>query len=320
MPNPVYVLITAAKNEQDYIERTLQSVINQTIRPAKWVIVNDGSTDDTEKIVRAFAEKHAFIQLINRQSDGMRDFGSKVVSIMTGYEQLKNETFDYIGNIDADVSFEKTYYESMLGKFRENAKLGIVGGVRFDLDGDRFVPVKCAQNSVGGPFQFFRRACFEEVGGYIPVRYGGEDSVIEITARMKGWEVRSFPDYRIRHHRMTSSRTASNRIQQKWKEGLRVYLVGYCPVYFTFKVMRTIYSTRRFIDVFILLGFYSGFLRPLKRPVTKEFIQYLRKENKSRLKSILKSGNDPLSHRLGDLNTHSEIESTSREAERKQVE
>ena len=293
-----YVLITAAKNEQDYIEKTLDAVVKQTIHPIAWVIVSDGSTDLTEEIVQRYAEKYSFVKLVTRLEGKERDFGSKVRSMMLAWEHLKDLDFNCIGNIDADISLPENYYESMMLRFDKNLKLGITGGIRFDYDGEKFIPVQCAKNSVGGPFQFFRRACFEDVGGYIPIRYGGEDSIIEITARMKGWDVESVADFHVCHYRMTSSRTASNRIVQKWREGLRVYLVGYHPLFFTVKGLKMILKPRGFINIFILLGFYSGFIRLVKRPVTPAFIRYLRKENLSRLKAILKSGSDPLSHQF----------------------
>ena len=293
-----YVLITAAKNEQDYIEKTLDAVVKQTVHPISWVIVNDGSTDRTEELVKQYAKKYPFIRLITRSVTMERDFDSKVRSMMLAWDHTKDLDFDYIGNIDADISVPENYYESMIPRFIRNPKLGITGGVRFDYNGKNFLPVQCAKNSVGGPFQFFRRQCFEDVGGYIPVRYGGEDSIIEITARMKGWEVESVADFHVQQHRMTSSRTASNRIAQKWREGLRVYLVGYHPLFFTVKGLKMILKPHGLINIFILLGFYSGFVRLMERPVTPAFIRYLRKENLSRLKAILKSGSDPLSHQF----------------------
>jgi len=156
-----YVLITAAKNEQDYIEKTIQSVLHQTILPHKWIIVSDGSTDNTDSIVKKYMEKHDFIKLITRTGNENRNFGSKAMSVTTAYEHIKNIDFDFVGNVDADISFDSNYYENMLFKFKGNPKLGIVGGTRYDQHPHRFEKVKCAKNSVGGPF-LLRLTLFEQ--------------------------------------------------------------------------------------------------------------------------------------------------------------
>ncbi len=126
--DPAYVLITAARNEADYIEHTLKSVVKQTILPKKWSIVSDGSTDRTDEIVKRYEAKYDFIQLLRREPDGGRDFGSKVYAIRAGLEQLTGIEFDFIGNLDADISFESDYYESIFSIFMKYPKLGIAGG------------------------------------------------------------------------------------------------------------------------------------------------------------------------------------------------
>jgi glycosyltransferase involved in cell wall biosynthesis len=96
MPNSTYVLITPARNEEGYIERTIQSVISQTILPLKWIIVSDGSTDRTDAIVEHYLSDHPFIKLYRRDGDAVRNFGSQVRAFRAGYEQLYGIDYDYI--------------------------------------------------------------------------------------------------------------------------------------------------------------------------------------------------------------------------------
>jgi len=179
-----YVLITPAKNEEQFIEKTIQSVVKQTILPKKWIIVSDGSTDKTDSIIEKYTSLYPFIELLRKSNSGTRNFGAKAKAILFAYEKLQGLKFDLIGNLDADVSFDPDYYEYIIREFVLNPKLGIAGGLRYDLIKDKFYPLECAPDSVGGPFQLFRRSCYEEIGGYKPLLFGGIDAVAETSARM----------------------------------------------------------------------------------------------------------------------------------------
>jgi glycosyltransferase involved in cell wall biosynthesis len=130
MPRPqllTYVLITPARNEEMFIGATIESVAAQTVLPRKWVIVSDGSTDRTDAIVRTQATRHPWIRFIRRPEHEERHFAAKVRCFNSGYETLAGETYDIIGNLDADITFEKDYFEFLLGKFAEDARLGVAG-------------------------------------------------------------------------------------------------------------------------------------------------------------------------------------------------
>src|SRR6201996_1311307 len=106
-----YVLVSPARNEEDYIELTIKSVINQTVLPAKWVIVSDGSTDRTDEIVKKYAAEYPWIELVRRPERKVRHFAGKVDCFNSGYERLKDIPYDVIGSLDADISFEPVYFE-----------------------------------------------------------------------------------------------------------------------------------------------------------------------------------------------------------------
>ena len=126
-PQLRYVLVTPARNEEAFIEATIQSVVAQTIRPARWIIVSDGSTDRTDEIVKQYTARHDWIGLIRMPERRDRQFAAKANCFMAGYAELKSQDFDLIGNLDADITFDPGYYEFLLGKFGENSRLGVTG-------------------------------------------------------------------------------------------------------------------------------------------------------------------------------------------------
>jgi GT2 family glycosyltransferase len=200
-----YVLITSAKNEDKFISILIQSVINQSILPRKWLIVDDDSNDSTRDIVNSYARTYSYIELLSAQRDGPRSFASKAYAINLAYKSLSEEPFDYIGILDADVTFESEYYERILKKFCDNPRLGIAGGGFYDIYDGRKRKIIPSSYNVRGAVQLFRRECFEAIGGYKPLKYGGLDSVACISARMYEWEVQSFDELTVLHHRHTFS-------------------------------------------------------------------------------------------------------------------
>ena len=197
---PSYVLVTPARNEEDYIEKTIRSVISQTVLPLKWIVVSDGSTDRTDEIVQKYLPRYPWMELVRMSERRERNFAGKATCFLAGYRKLGDLRSDIIGNLDADISFEKDFFEYSLDKFREMPELGVAGapftegGFRYDYN---YVNIE----HVSGPTQLFRRDCFEEIGGYLPIKGGGIDLVAVITARMKGWKTRTFTERFSVHHR-----------------------------------------------------------------------------------------------------------------------
>jgi len=220
-----YVLVTPARNEEKSIERTINSVVAQTIRPTKWVIVSDGSTDRTDLIVRNCTLKHKWIELLRMPEGSERNFAAKVHCFNAGHERMRDVSYDIIGNLDADISFDADYFEFLLSKFQADSDLG-VAGTPFVEDGFggydfRFTNIE----HVSGACQLFRRTCFEDIGGYIPIKGGGIDWVAVTTARMKGWKTRTFTEKVCYHHRKIG--TGSNgRFLVDFKQGEKDYCLG----------------------------------------------------------------------------------------------
>ena len=172
-----YVLITAARNEEAYIERTLDSVIHQMVLPEKWIIVSDGSTDRTDEIVRQYVSRYRFLELVRRENSGKRSFRSKIEAVNEAVKRLDSVNYAFIGCLDADVSFGPDYYKKLIEHFRANSRLGIAGGGLVDCCHNKEYRHFSSRTSVPGAVQFFRRDCYEEIGGYTPLTYGQVDAV-----------------------------------------------------------------------------------------------------------------------------------------------
>lgn len=282
-----YVLITPARNEAKSIEQTLKSVIAQTALPARWVIVSDGSTDATEEIVERYAVEHSWIRLLHLPPTSTRSFAAKVRVFNAGYASLKDLDYDVIGNLDADITFDEVYMQFLLGKLCEDGRLGVVGtpfreGTRqYDY---RFTSIE----HVSGACQIFRRACFEEIGGYVPSAVGGVDLIAVISARMKGWKTRSFPEKICLHHRGMGG-AKHGRLMTAFKGGRGDYMLGASPFW---AVARTIYQITRppyiAAGVLRLLGFTWAMLRRTQKCVSPDLVRFRRKEQMQRLSKFFR--------------------------------
>ena len=284
-----YVLITPARNEEALIEKTVQSMIKQTVLPLKWVIVNDGSTDATAHIVSQYLAKCGWMELVDLPIHRDRSFAAKVHAFNAGFEKVKNLDYEVVGNLDSDISFDADYCEFLLNKFQEDASLGVAGTI-FRQEGyssgtDSFE----GQNHVAGGCQLFRRSCFEEIGGYVPNPAGGIDWIAVTTARMMGWKTRSFREKSFFHYRSLGT-AERGRLASSFSYGEKDYYLGNHPLWELFRVVYRMTKRPYLIDGIALgLGYLSALLRRMKRAVSSELMRFHRKEEMLKLKAILKS-------------------------------
>ena len=285
-----YVLITPARNEEAHVERTIQSVISQTILPKKWVIVSDGSTDATDDIVKKHMAQNSWIKLIRMLDERDRSFAAKVSCFNAGCQKIKDIKFDIIGNLDADISFEEDYFEFLLNKFAQITDLG-VAGTPFVEDGgyssisDSFEGAK----HVAGGCQLFLKKCFEEIGGYIPNKAGGIDWIAVTTARMKGWRTQSFPEKVFYHHRSLGT-GESNKIKSIFDYGRKDYYLGNHPLWETIRIVYR-FTKRPFLvgGLITMSGYLWALLTRMERPISKELMKFHRDEEMRKLKAIFRS-------------------------------
>lgn len=281
-----YVLITPAHNEGAFIEKTLVSMVAQTVLPERWVIVDDGSTDETAKIVEDYAQSQPWIELVRRPQRRGRSFAGKAHAFNAGMERVRSLDFDIIGNLDADISFDPDYFKFLLSKFAEHPRLGVTGTTMREADHDALKDTFYHFRDVFGACQLFRRQCFEEVGGYVPIKWGGIDWVAVRTARLKGWETRSFSDKVFFHHR-PMGQTDGNTWKARFDYGRKDYFLGNHPLWQVFRVGYQMLKRPYVIGGLVLgAGYVYSLVARIERPVTAELLRLHRREQLERLKCL----------------------------------
>jgi glycosyltransferase involved in cell wall biosynthesis len=282
-----YVLVTAAYNEERHITETLRSVTSQTLLPRRWVIVSDGSTDKTDEIVRDWSSRHPFIEFVRVEKTGKHNFAAKVHALRRGFARLESVDHDFVGVLDADVSFEPDYFVRLLERFAKEPRLGIAGGsIEQCVDGE-VVPRQKDPNTVAGAVQFLRRECFEQTGGLPALEYGGEDAAMEIAARMHGWQTRTFPELKVVHFGLVGA-GAGGPLKARFKWGRMNFHLGYHPL---FQLARSVYriGERPLLlgSLAELAGFTVGKTQDRRPSVDGELVRYLRREQLTKLKNLL---------------------------------
>jgi len=287
--NKRYVLVTAAYNEERYIEELIRSVIGQTVLPLRWVIVSDGSTDRTEAIVRQYASQFDFIELFRIDEDHPRNFAAQVHAINAGLARLKGLDFDFVANADADVSFDPSYFSDLLAVFATDPRLGLAGGSIFEKQGCEFKPRHDnRESSVAHATQCFRRECFESLGEcYLALPYGGPDTYAEVRSRMNGWGVRSIAELRVFHHRPMGA--ASNWIRGTFRQGGMDHSLGIHPLFEIGRLMLRVKTPPFVLYAGVrLAGFCLSYFAAEERMVSPEFVEFLRKEETARFRQLLR--------------------------------
>ena len=292
-----YVIVTPARDEADLIEGTIKSVLAQTARPLRWVIVSDGSTDGTDEIVERYSQEHPWITLLRRPIHRERQFAAKAHAFNAGLALLASDDYEVVGNLDADITFDPDYLKFLLDKMEVDPKLGVVGTPFVD---DHDNPQTHSYNHrfaqlehVSGACQLFRRKCFEDVGGYVPVRGGAIDWIAVTTARMKGWKTRTFTEKVCFHHRPLGTGTHS-KLMVYWHYGKKAYYVGGHPLWI---FMRAAFQLRQkpwvLCGCLFLGGAFCGWITRTPRAVTPELMRFHRHEQLSRMRSIIRHRSRP---------------------------
>jgi poly-beta-1,6-N-acetyl-D-glucosamine synthase len=280
-----YILITPAKNEAALIRGALESVTNQTIRPAQWIIVDDGSTDETAAIVEEYAQRFSFIRLVRIQRDQKRNFSSKAFAFKAGVDAISVCDYSFIGNLDADMTLESNYYDTVLQAFRADPELGIAGGKVFTNIGGHLSCHDHTMDSVGGAVQFFRRACYEEIGGYRPLPYGGIDAAAEIVARSEGWKVRKVNMPTFEHRATGASQTGLGR--GRYRDGWKFQSLGYGTAFFFCRCLSRLKDRPMVIgSVLAMTGFIAARLRGSEICLSKDAVTFLRAEQHDKLRAM----------------------------------
>jgi glycosyltransferase involved in cell wall biosynthesis len=281
-----YIVITPARNEELYIEKIILSMIKQTIKPIRWLVVSDGSTDRTDEIVRKYIPQNKWIDLIRMPEHHERQFAAKVHCFNAAFGLLKNDNYNFICNCDADISFEPGYFEFLLSKFQKSAELGVAGTPFVEENYVSYDGKFANFNHVSGACQMFRKECFSDIGGYIPIKGGGIDWVAVTSARMKGWKTQTFPDKHFIHHRKMGTGSGSF-LQSRFNHGKKDYYLGGHPLW---EIFRGVYQLTKppyiLAGAYMMAGYFYGMVKRIEQPLPEELMRFHRKEQLERLKSI----------------------------------
>jgi biofilm PGA synthesis N-glycosyltransferase PgaC len=232
-----YVVVTPARDEERTIALTIESMLAQTVRPLRWVIVDDGSTDRTRAIVEKFLPDHPWMELVQRTNRGFRALGGGVVDAFNeGFAHVRDLPWDFVVKLDADLSFDARYFEDLLRRFDADPKLGMASGKTFLVKDGRKSIEWCHDEHVRGPAKMYSRACFDAIGGIEARR--GWDMIDETRAQMLGWDTRSFVEHELIHHRPIDGRQ-SNVLRSRFEMGKLYRFLGYHWAYHAIRSARS---------------------------------------------------------------------------------
>jgi poly-beta-1,6-N-acetyl-D-glucosamine synthase len=281
-----YVIITPCFNEEKFINFPLKSVLQQTIAPKKWIIIDDESSDSSAEIIKNYAEEYDWIEyLYNKKIPGKSYYSNNVYAILSGLNQIKNMQYTYLAILDADIELCSDYYERIIDRFRTNESLGIASGTYLEIENGNWIEARIDRRSTPKAIQVFRRECYEKCGGYIPFEYGGEDSGMEILARMNGWETWSFDDIVVKHHRPVGTGDGRTLLMARYRLGITDYCLGTHLFFMVAKsIKRMLWEKPYILSGFArLAGFIVGFVKRYEQQLPKQAIEFLRDEQLNRL-------------------------------------
>jgi len=271
-----YILVTACKNEASYLPYTIKSVVEQTIKPMVWVIVDDGSTDNTPEIIKEAKEKHEWIKSI-RLKESSRDLGFHLSSVVktgfdfaTEYCKKYGINYQYLCNLDGDQIIERTFFEELIAEFEKDPRLGIASGSFQYINGNRIIEIKYGADEPAGSAMLIRRECFEDCGG-IQITQGW-DSTLKAKARIRGWKTRWFG-----HVRVTETKDFGE-VEGYWKrymhKGTAAYYFNLNPIHVTFKSIKLLRKKPHYIGIAYLAGYFGSLMRREEKIEDEEIRKY----------------------------------------------
>jgi len=291
-----YVVISPVRNEAAYLETTVRDMARQTVKPLRWVLVNDGSTDSTPKIADRWASEYEWIAALHLRGmersapvlahEGQQERGRRareakeILAFYKGYETLAGVDWDFLVKLDGDVGLAPDYFERCFEEFERDPKLGIGGGdICNFIDGEWKVEVN-PRFHVRGATKIYRRACWNDIGGM--ERGAAWDTLDEVKANMKGWSTRSFSRLQVAHYRYTGA--ANGSWQNAVKKGEWNYISGYHPLFMAMKcVKRVVRKPLIAGSAGLLYGYLLALFRRVPQVGDKQLIRYVKQQQFRRL-------------------------------------
>jgi glycosyltransferase involved in cell wall biosynthesis len=278
---PSYVIITPVRDEEEHIEDLLKSVTAQSIRPAEWIIVDDGSTDKTGEILDRYVEPYPWIRVLHRNDRGFRKAGGGVMeAFYDGFRTLRCTDWEFVVKLDGDLRLQPDYFEKCFEHFAKDPQLGIGGGDIYHEIGGQLQLEHNPRFHVRGATKIYSRPCWEAIGGLWPA--AGWDTIDEVKANMLGWKTYSFSDLRLLHHRFTGA--ADGLIRDRIKYGEVCYVAGYHPLFLLARCFYRLVQKPYFIgSLATLYGFLRAYWTHLPRVEDPPFVAYIRSQQLRRL-------------------------------------
>ena len=275
-----YALITPCRDEAKFARRTLDSVIKQSERPALWVIVDDGSTDETPAILAEYAARVPWIKVIRRTDRGDRSLGSGVIdAFYVGYETIDPSQFDYVCKLDLDLDLPPRYFELLMDKMQADPRIGTASGKPYFIDKrtGKTVKEKFGSENSGGFSKFYRTECFRQTGGF--VRELNWDGIDCHRCRQLGWVTISYddPELQVEHLRPMGT-SHKNWWTGRVRHGVGQYYMGSTPIYVIVSAIFRIAHPPVFVgSVAILWGYFKSMLQRKPRYGDAEFRRFVRR-------------------------------------------
>jgi len=278
MATPIYVVITPVRNEARHFSATVKSVVRQTLRPALWVIVDDGSTDGTGAIADETVIEYPWVRVVHRADRGSRASGSGVMqAFYDGLTQVNLQNWEFMVKLDGDLAFEPDYFARCLAHFENDPCLGIAGGLVCKRFNGRLIPEAPDDPAfhVRGATKIYRRACWEQIGGLVALP--GWDTVDELKANMLGWRSLTFPEVQVEQLKGTGS--ADGRWRNWVKNGVANYVACYHPAFMLGKCLRrALQRPYLLVSLALAWGYFGSYIKRLPRVQDPEYRRYVRQQ------------------------------------------
>jgi poly-beta-1,6-N-acetyl-D-glucosamine synthase len=295
--NRRYAVITPAHNEAAFLPRMVASMAAQTLPPAKWVIVDDRSTDDTWPVLTAAAKQHSFIEQVRITGNPARQLGSNVVRVFNlGYGLLPAD-IPFVVKMDSDVLLPSDYFARIMDHFAADPKLGVASGKTFVPRRNGWVLERCADYHVPGPCKTYRRVCLEDIGGLIPIL--GWDILDVTKARKQGWRTQSYRQLPIYHLRPMGQ--VMGMVKTFLSYGKACYLIRCHPLFIVGRACYRALEVPYFMGLLILAGYLRAALQvpETERLSDATLARFLRHEQLQRLLGRTLRQEEFLPRRLG---------------------
>lgn len=278
-PSRRYAIITPCRDEAKFARRTLDCVTRQTVPPSLWIIVDDGSTDETPSILAEYAMRFPYIKIVKRPDRGERKLGSGVIdAFYTGYGAINPDEFDYVVKLDLDLDIPLRYFEKIIQHMESNPRIGTCSGKPYFRDsGGQLISEACGDENSVGMIKFYRVDCFQQIGGF--VRELMWDGIDCHRCRMAGWIAVSWDDPALNFEHLRPMGTSDrNWWTGRVRHGIGQYFMGTSPAYM---IASAVYRMTRpplvIGGVAMLWGYFKGWWQGKRRYEDLEFRRFLRR-------------------------------------------